>query len=119
MPLHLLCSFLSLHLHMTQKMTTLPWVKSPPQVTPLNIQAVPLHNLPCQHTGKMTWRKKKKERDECFRFKELGRNILNKLLFRQKYAEGSLTSLRWRRQRRWLCDASESLHACAGIKQSR
>lgn len=44
---------------MTQRMTTLLWVKSPPQVTPLNIQAVPLHNLPLQHTEGMTWRKKK------------------------------------------------------------
>lgn len=34
-------------------MTTLLWVSAPPQVTPLNIHAVPLHNSPCQHTEEM------------------------------------------------------------------
>lgn len=40
-------------------------------------------------------------------------DILNKLLFRQRDAEGSFTSL----QQFWVYDASESLHVYAGIKQ--
>lgn len=39
----------SLHLHMSQRKTSLLlWVNSPPRVTALNIHDVPLHNLPCQ-----------------------------------------------------------------------
>lgn len=48
------CSLLSLHLIAIQRMITLPWVNSDPQVTTLNIQAVALHNSPCQHSGEMT-----------------------------------------------------------------
>lgn len=60
-------------------------VNSPPQVTILNIHAVPLHNSPCQHTKEMTWRKRGLN---ALNWGQKLQSILNKLLFRHSEAEG-------------------------------